>query len=94
MKRTGSKAEIITFKVDSDLADKMRSIANRSEFIRHAVLSALNQVCPLCQGSGILDPDEKRHWDIFLRDHGIQHCQDCHAQHLVCLSPSGDERDC
>jgi len=80
------KQEIITFKVDASLAEAMHGIDNRSAFIRSAILSALDSVCPLCRGSGILTPDQQSHWDTFITDHTLKECQDCHALHLVCLA--------
>ncbi len=59
------KQEIITFKVDESLSEAMRGIQNRSEFIRAAILTALDSTCPLCKGSGILTPEQRRHWDSF-----------------------------
>ena len=54
-----SKQEVITFKVDQTLADSMRHIPNRSEFIRRAILQALGRICPVCQGTGTLSEEEK-----------------------------------
>ena len=45
------KQEIITFKADEPLLEAMDGITNRSEFIRAAILSALDSVCPLCKGT-------------------------------------------
>lgn len=59
------RKEIITFKVDESLAAAMQGIPNRSAFIRSAILSALNGSCPLCKGTGILTPEEKKNWDQF-----------------------------
>ena len=59
------KQEIVTFKADEPLLEAMNGIPNRSEFIRAAILSALDSVCPLCKGSGILTPDQRRHWVEF-----------------------------
>ena len=67
----------------------MRGVQNRSEFIRSAILAALDSVCPLCKGSGILTPDQRRHWDAFAKSHTLTECTDCHAVHLVC--PAGDQ---
>ena len=78
------KQEIVTFKVDEPLWEAMRGISNRSEFIRAAILSALDSVCPLCKGSGILTPDQRKHWDTFAKNHPLEECEDCHAVHLVC----------
>lgn len=86
MANTPRKHEIITFKVDEPLREAMRGIPNRSEFIRAAILSALDSVCPLCKGSGILTPDQRKHWDSFAEHHALAECEDCHAVHLVCQS--------
>jgi hypothetical protein len=87
MTRGRQKHEIITFKVDRSLRNALRGIENRSDFIRSAVLAALESICPLCKGSGILTPDQRRHWDAFALSHALRECGDCHALHLVC--PAG-----
>jgi len=80
------KDEIITFKADEALMDALEKVPNRSEFIRNAVLSALDNSCPLCGGTGILSVDQKRHWLAFARSHKLEECGECHAIHLVCDS--------
>jgi len=79
-----NKHEIVTFKVDESLLDAMKGIPNRSEFIRTAVMSALDSTCPLCKGTGILTPHQKRHWTAFATDHPVVECGECHELHLVC----------
>lgn len=81
------KQSIITFKVDDELLQAIRDIPNRSEFIRSAIVSALGSVCPLCNGSGMLTRNQKRHWDDFSADHTLETCDDCHETILVCASP-------
>lgn len=78
------KSDIITFKADDSLVEALRQIPNRSEFIRSALLTALENMCPLCQGRGALTPAQKRHWEEFMRDHTVEECTDCHEVHLVC----------
>jgi len=78
------KQDVITFKVDDTLADALRGIPNRSEFIRGAIRSALVGSCPLCRGTGTLTLDQRRHWEAFLAGHTLVECGDCHALHLVC----------
>lgn len=78
------KQEIITFKVDETLAKAMQGIPNRSEFIRNAILAALDSACPLCKGTGILTPDQSRHWKLFAESHSLHECEQCQALHLVC----------
>jgi hypothetical protein len=79
-----AKSEIITFKADPALRAALEGVPNRSEFIRAAVLAALDGSCPLCQGTGILSAAQKRHWNAFASDHALRECDDCHELHLVC----------
>jgi len=78
------RQEIITFKVDESLREAMNAIPNRSEFIRAAILSALDSVCPMCMGTGIFTPEQRQHWEQFQKSHRLEECADCHALHLVC----------
>ncbi len=80
------KEEIITLKVDETLTEAMRGLENRSEFIRNAIRMALDNICPLCAGSGTLSPDQQRHWEDFSRTHILNECNDCSAMHIVCAS--------
>jgi len=82
MKR--QKREIITFKVDQGLFEKLNALPNRSEFIRQAVLEALENICPLCQGTGFLSPNQKKHWEQFNTGHFLRQCDLCHEIYLVC----------
>lgn len=86
-----ARPEIITFKVDKTLSEAMSGIENRSEFIRQAVLAALDHVCPLCQGSGVLSPKQREHWLEFSGTHPIAECDDCHERHIVCVAESSKE---
>ena len=76
--------EVITFKVEASLLDTMRGIRNRSEFIRTALLAALQNLCPLCQGTGMLTPKKKEHWEEFSRDHAVKECRACHELTIRC----------
>lgn len=78
------KEEVITFKVDEALAEAMSGIRNRSEFIRHAILSALGNTCPVCNGAGTLSVAQMRHWQEFGHNHHFETCDECHEPHLVC----------
>jgi hypothetical protein len=79
-----SKEKIITFKADETLVEAMEGIANRSEFIRAAILAALDGTCPLCQGTGVLSPHQRKHWSEFSSNHTVETCSDCHESTLVC----------
>ncbi len=54
MATLSGKQQIITFKAEEALVEAMGDIPNRSEFIRSAILAALEGVCPLCHGTGVL----------------------------------------
>lgn len=86
------KSEIITFKADSSLIEALHGIPNRSEFIRSAILSALQNICPLCGGAGLLTPGQMNHWDQFARDHRLEECEDCHEIRLVCQKSPRERR--
>ncbi len=78
------KDEVLTFKADASLLDAMRGVPNRSAFIRNAIQAALDSTCPLCMGTGILTPNQKKHWDLFAKDHSVAECDDCNELILVC----------
>jgi len=78
------KPEVISFKADQALVQALEGVPNRSQFIRDAVLAALDGVCPLCRGTGILTPEQRRHWLSFAKDHRVEQCSRCRALHLVC----------
>ena len=78
------KPEMISFKADSSLKEALAGIPNRSEFIRDAILSALENVCPLCHGTGILNPSQKEHMNRFFVNHTLERCQDCQEMILRC----------
>ena len=84
MSKGKPKDEVITFKVDEALSEAMSGISNRSSFIRSAILSALGNVCPLCNGTGTMSVSQREHWNEFARHHRLHTCTDCHEPHLVC----------
>ncbi len=79
-----TKDEIISFKADEALRTALTGVPNRSEFIRQAILAALDGTCPLCGGSGRLSPSQIEHWRDFAADHSVRECGDCRERHLVC----------
>ncbi|MFH2057264.1 MAG: ribbon-helix-helix domain-containing protein [bacterium] len=83
------KSEIITFKADESLLEALQGIHNRSDFIRSAVLAALENSCPMCGGTGLLTPNQRRHWERFARSHELTECNQCHELHLVCERERG-----
>jgi len=78
------KQTILTFKVNEDLMEVIKDIPNRSEFIRSAIMTALDNACPLCNGTGILTPKQKEHWEDFLENHTLKRCEDCQEIFIEC----------
>ncbi len=79
-----NKESVVTFKVDDSLMEALKLIPNRSEFIRAAILQALDNHCPVCRGTGVLTPNQKQHWEKFASHHELRECDDCHEMHIVC----------
>ena len=79
-----AKDQIITFKADDALVRAMEGVANRSEFIRAAILAALDGACPLCHGTGVLSPQQRKHWAEFSSNHSVETCDECHERRIVC----------
>ena len=86
MATMSGRHQVITFKAEEALVEAMEHIPNRSEFIRSAILAALESVCPLCHGTGVLNPNQQRHWQEFSRTHPVQHCDECDESKLVCTA--------
>ncbi len=80
------KEQIVTFKVDSELLELLNKISNKSEFIRQSILKALDNVCPLCSGTGILKATQKAHWEEFKVHHKLKKCEECNEFYLSCDS--------
>ncbi|HUW40444.1 MAG TPA: CopG family transcriptional regulator [Rectinemataceae bacterium] len=78
------KTELVSLKVEAALAERIDRMPNKSEFIRNAILAALDNTCPLCQGTGVLSPEQRAHWERFTTHHRVQRCSDCHAVYLSC----------
>lgn len=76
---------MFTFKTDEQLAELLDRIPNRSEFIRKALLTAMERHCPLCHGSGILTVEQQQHLGHFLSTHPLEKCHSCNAIHFTCL---------
>ena len=89
---TRRKEAVVTFKADAGLLAAMKGVANRSQFIRDAVLAALESVCPLCSGTGIMTPRQRKHWETFAEGHSVRECEDCHELHLVCARQGAARR--
>lgn len=75
---------IVSFKMDKKLYEKLKDLPDRSQFIRNAIEFALEDKCPLCNGSGIMHNEQKKHWQNFIRNHSIEKCPDCGNLYIRC----------
>jgi uncharacterized protein with PIN domain len=83
------KEQVITFKADNELSELLKNVPNKSEFIRHSILKALNNLCPLCNGTGIMKEHQKIHWEEFREHHPLRRCEDCKEMFLTCETHGG-----
>ena len=92
--RSEKKNAVITFKAEDELLSALEKLPNKSQFIRSAVLNALEETCPLCGGAGFLNERQFRHWKSFEREHRIYRCGRCDGLEIKCRnhkSPTGEE---
>lgn len=68
---------IVTFKVDEELAKLLKSLPNRSEFIRDAIMSRMAVPCPACGGSGRLSKAQALDIKALLDSHYVGRCLNC-----------------
>ncbi|WP_136796302.1 CopG family transcriptional regulator [Desulfosediminicola ganghwensis] len=78
------KERVFTFKADEELAEILDRIPNKSEFIRRAIEMAMENRCPLCNGTGSLTPAQHNHMKHFMAVHSLKRCDECDAVHFVC----------
>jgi hypothetical protein len=49
---TPPKSVLVALKIDAETAAALEALPNRSAFIREALRARMDEVCPLCRGSG------------------------------------------
>ena len=92
--RRARKSILVALKVDADTAAALDAVPNRSEFIREALRARLDDLCPLCNGTGRRPTGEappqpgRRHLHVLPR----ARCGDCGQEGSVLPEPSGRER--
>jgi|GEM_PF-406585 hypothetical protein len=78
------KNYIVSFKLDKKLYDRLSIIDDKSEFIRNAIFDALENICPFCNGKGVLNQFQMEHLNNFLKDHKIKKCEKCGELYIEC----------
>jgi hypothetical protein len=64
----------------------------KEAIITFKVDAALDSICPLCSGSGVLTPNQMRHWQEFAASHVFEESRDCHEIRLVCAKQRDKKR--
>ena len=82
--REDKKNTVVTFKAEEELLAALEKLPNKSEFIRSAILNALEETCPLCGGAGFLNEKQRKHWKSFAREHTLRRCGRCDGLSIEC----------
>jgi hypothetical protein len=88
------KTAVVAFKVESELAELLNRLPNKSAFIRQAIATQLGAPapCPLCNGRGVVPRGVHDHYAPLLEQLSSRNCDGCgHPLHLP-LGP-GELRD-
>jgi len=75
---------IITFKADQALVEAMEGVTNRSEFIRAAILAALDGRLPAVPRHRRAEPAPAPALVRVQHTHAVETCGDCHETRIVC----------
>ena len=77
MRMSKNKSVVVTFRVDSHLAEALERIPDKSSFIREALVTKLHEPCPACNGEGRVDCDAAKWLAQVLADKGARTCECC-----------------
>ena len=82
----------VTFKVDEELANLLKALPNRSEFIREAIMSRMAVPCPACGGSGRLSKRQALDVKALLETHYVGRCLNCGTRvtYTACARAAGE----
>jgi hypothetical protein len=75
------KQTVVSFRVDSHLAEVLNNLPDKSAFIREAILRRFYTICPFCNGRGVL-PQVIADWlQARTPDAPTVECTCCHYQY-------------
>src|SRR5260370_2734086 len=77
MSRKTLKTAVVAFKVESELADFLNKLPNKSAFIRKAIAAQLGMACPLCNGAGVVPRGVHDHYAPLLGRFNSRSCDGC-----------------
>src|SRR3989441_2191463 len=87
MSRKTLKTAVVAFKVESELADFLNKLPNKSAFIRKAIAAQLAVACPLCNGAGVVPRGVHDHYAPLLTRFNSRDCDGCGDKLPLPLEP-------
>jgi hypothetical protein len=82
------KTEVVAFKVESELAELLNKLPNKSAFIRKAIAAQLGVACPLCMGKGVVPRGIHDHFAPLINQLNARACDHCGDQLSIPLESS------
>lgn len=77
MSKKHAKTAVVAFKVETELADILNKLPNKSAFIRKAIVNQLDMACPLCSGAGMLPKGLHDHFAPLVTKLNSKACDEC-----------------
>ncbi len=72
-----AKTEVVAFKVETELAELLNTLPNKSAFIRKAIVAQLGMACPLCTGTGVVARGVHDHFAPLIAQFNHRRCEGC-----------------
>jgi hypothetical protein len=88
MARKPPKTAVVAFKVESELADLLNKLPNKSAFIRKAIAAQLGVACPLCKGKGVVPRGIHDHFAPLLAQMNARTCEGCGNELHLPMEPT------
>ena len=77
MAKKNTKTAVVAFKVETELAEILNQLPNKSAFIRKAIAAQLGMACPLCNGKGTVPRGMHDHYAPLISKMNQGHCDGC-----------------
>ena len=92
MGRTSDKGVVVSFRVDSHLADVLNKVPDKSSFIRDVILRSFYETCPVCRGRGVLPKELSRWASRRLKTERATECECCRYSYPFSSLPRTSRR--
>ena len=77
MQQKKPKTAVVAFKIETDLAEFLNQLPNKSAFIRKAIAAQMSTACPLCNGTGQVSRWTHEHYVPLLAGANSRTCDGC-----------------